>query len=175
MREALDGRQGRAHMEAVWRERADRLAERPVFAEAAHDAVGVIVLGIGAERYGIELADVAEVLPPLRATPVPGAAAMFSGIVNVHGEIRPVIDLRRFLGMETVPNGNPARLILVRKEGREIGLQVDSVEQIRWIGAAEFQMAGDGDAGYAGCIKATTKDRLTLIGTEALFAALETE
>jgi chemotaxis signal transduction protein len=173
MREALDARHGRAHMEAVWRERADRLAQRQVFAEAGQDAVGVIVLGIGKERYGIELADVAEVLAPLRATPVPGAAAVFSGIVNVHGEIRPVIDLRRFLGLETVANGDPARLILVRKGDREIGLQVDSVEQIRWIGAAEFQMAGDSDAGRSGCIKGTTQDRLTLIGTEALFAALE--
>jgi hypothetical protein len=60
----------------------------------------VIVLGIGKERYGIDLPDVAEVLPPVRATPVPGAAAVFAGVINVHGEIRPVIDLRRLLGME---------------------------------------------------------------------------
>jgi purine-binding chemotaxis protein CheW len=174
MRETWDGRPEREHMERVWRDRADRLAQRPVFAEAGQDAVGVIVLGIGKERYGIELADVAEVLAPLRATPVPGAAAVFSGIVNVHGEIRPVIDLRRFLGMETIPTGAPARMILMRKGGREVGLQIDSVEQIRWIGAADFQTAGDGESGRSGWIKATTKDRLTLIGTEALFAALET-
>ncbi len=61
-----------------------------------------MVLGIGAERYAVELRDVEEVLPPVRATPVPGAAAVFAGVINVHGEIRPVMDLRRLLGMDAV-------------------------------------------------------------------------
>src|SRR5580700_5807067 len=114
MGEAMDGNQRREHMEAVWRKRAARLAQRAVAAEAGQNSLPVIVLGVGEERYGIDLADMAEVLPPVRATPVPGAGAILAGVVNVHGEIRPVIDLRRFLGVETVPHGEPPRLILLR-------------------------------------------------------------
>ena len=87
--------QSQQHVEAAWRERAHRLSQRPDFAGAAAKHFPGVVLGIGKERYGIDLPDVAEVLPPVAPTPVPGAPAVFAGVINVHGEIRPVIDLRR--------------------------------------------------------------------------------
>ena len=160
------------HMEAVWRERADRLSQSPVLAE--ENLWPVIVLGIGAERFGVDLSDVVEVLPPVRATPVPGVPAMFSGVINVRGEIRPVIDLRRLLGMETTGNTGLARVILLRKEGREMGLQIDSVEEIRRIGPADLRSAGSRDGGCSAHIKGSTKDLLMLLSTEALFAELRT-
>jgi purine-binding chemotaxis protein CheW len=163
-------------MEAVWRERARRLSQRPNRTGAAQDAVPVVVLGIGKERYGIDLQDVAEVFPPVLPTSVPGAAAIFAGVINVHGEIRPVIDLRRLLGIETVSGGNDSRVILLRKDGREIGLQIDSVEQIRWIGPGDAQTAGNGGANsvqISAHIKGPTKDLLMLLSTEALFAELD--
>ena len=55
-------------MEAVWRERANRLSQRPVLAGAGQNAFPVIILGIGKERYGIDLPDVAEVLAPVSYT-----------------------------------------------------------------------------------------------------------
>ena len=168
MREAMDRRQGRAHMEAVWRERANRLSQRPVLAGAGQNAFPVIILGIGKERYGIDLPDVAEVLAPIRATPVPGAALMFAGVVNVHGEIRPVIDLRCLLGIETVPDGGLARVVLLRKEGREMGLQ-----QVRWIDAGDLQPTGNG-AGGSHFIKGSTTDLVMLLNTEALFTKIYT-
>ena len=138
------------------------------------DVLAVIVLGIGKERYGVELADVAEVLPAVRPTPVPGAAALFSGVVNVHGEIRPVLDLRHFLGMEAVQNGALPRVILLRKDGRAMGLEIDTVEQIRWIESGELEAAGNGGEKRSGHIKGSTKDLLMLLSTEALFAELGT-
>jgi purine-binding chemotaxis protein CheW len=163
-------------MEAVWRERAERLSERLVSSGPALNAFPVLVLGIGKERYGINLAEVAEVLPPLDPTPVPGAAAVFAGVINVHGEIRPLIDLGRYLGIErspeTVPDGH-ARVILLRKDGREMGLQIDSVEQIRWIGAGDLEAGGSGEAGRPQHIKGWTKDLLMLFGAEGLFALLQ--
>src|ERR1700733_15111977 len=163
--------------EAVRRERSLRLAERPVSGVAVQNAMPVIVLGIGKERYGIDLPDVAEVLPPVRVTPVPGAAEVCAGVVNVHGEIRPVIDLRRFLGIEmgkeTPEKDGLQRVILLRKDGRETGLRVDSVEQIRWIAAEELLAAGSPSI-PSPRIKGSTKDMLTLLSTEALFAELQT-
>jgi len=170
MREASEALEQR-RMEAVWRERAARLSERPAAAEAGQDFRPVMVLGIGAERYAVELRDVEEVLPPVRATPVPGAAAMFAGVINVHGEIRPVMDLRRLLGMDALAGSERPRVILLCKEGRQIGLQVDGVEQIRWIGSPDFK-SGE-NSGWSRYITGTTTDLLMLINTEALFAELQ--
>jgi chemotaxis signal transduction protein len=160
-------------MEAVWRERALRLSQRAISTDAGQDALPLLVLGIGKERYGIDLADVAEVLAPVRVTPVPGAAAVFAGVINVHGEIRPVIDLRRFLRIDgdasLASAADLARVILLRKNGREMGLEVDSVEQIHWIDSGNLQT--DGSSPH---VKGATKDRLMLLSTEALFAELQT-
>ena len=71
----------------------------------------------------------------------PERPQVFAGVINLHGEIRPVLDLRRFLDI-AVEEGVPARVILLRKDGRELGLQVDSVEEVRWIGAGDLQSHG---------------------------------
>jgi chemotaxis signal transduction protein len=171
-------------VQAVWRERAERLARRPVSVEAGQNIFPVLVLGIAKERYGVELGNVAEVLPLVRPTPVPGVAAVFAGVVNVHGEIRPVIDLRRYLGIEAsiepgiermqkVRSNHLARVILLRQDGREMGLQIDSVEQIRWIAAGDLEVFGNCAAAGPQHIKGSTRDLLMLLSTEALFAELQ--
>lgn len=168
MSDAID----RELIEAVWRQRADRLSKRPVLAGQTGDPV--IVLGLGESRYGIGLPDVAEVLAPVRPTRVPGAPAVFSGVINVHGEIRPVIDLKRWLGVESPRNGDLVRVILLRRRGLELGLAVDSVEQIRWISPADLQSADNGNLSSTHQIQATTKDMLRLLRTEELFRELQT-
>ena len=166
-------------VEAVWRERARRLSQRPNLT-GAQDAIQVVVLGVGKERYGIDLQDVAEVFPPVAPTPVPGAAPIVSGVINVHGEIRPVVDLGRLLGIKTAakPSSGPLeRVILLRKDDRRMGLRIDSVEQIRWIKTNELQTSSAVDTGVSRNasprIKGWTKDLLMLLSTEAIFAALE--
>lgn len=163
-------------MATVWRDRARRLSLRPNLTGAEQDAVPVVVLGIGKERYGVDLQDVAEVFPVIVPTPVPGAAAVFAGVINVHGEIRPVIDLRRLLGLETAGKRADSRVVLLRRGGRELGLQIDSVEQIRWIGsgdAAGATSSGAFPSQVSVHIKGSTKDLLMLLRTDALFAELD--
>jgi chemotaxis signal transduction protein len=160
-------------MRAVWRQRAVRLSRRPLAARTAQDDFQVMVLEIGDERYGIELADVAEVLPPIQVTPVPGAPPFFSGVVNVHGEIRPVADLKHLLGIKTAGYGNLARVILLRKQGREMGLIVDRVEQIRSVASGNLPAGGDRFTKLsARYLKELRHDTLMLLDTEALFAEL---
>jgi purine-binding chemotaxis protein CheW len=177
----MKGPDDRQEMEAVWRSRADRLSKRPAFDKDEQGTLQVIVVRLGKELYGIDLPDVAEVLPPVRATPVPGAASVFAGAINVHGEIRPVIDLGRLLGIETIGNTDPRRVILLRKEGRELGLQIDSVEQIRQIERQDdSKTTGENicptisDYISSKFIRSSTNDLLMLLSTEALFAELDT-
>lgn len=174
--------EARQHREAVWRVRANRLAKHPVADEGGQAALPVIVLGIEAERYAIDLPDVAEVLPPVRITPVPGAAAAIAGVINVHGQIRPVIDLRRLLGLGPdagmTGRAEPGRVVLLRREGREMGLLIDSVGKIVWIDPADVESEGNGNTGSPGCvlskyIRRSTKDLLMVLSTEALYAELE--
>jgi purine-binding chemotaxis protein CheW len=159
------------HMKSVWRQRALRLSRRPAVQHPEQHDMRVMVLEVGAERYGIELADVAEVLPLAPTTPVPGAAPFFAGVVNVHGEIRPVTDLKRLLQIESTATADGlAQVVLLRRRGRELGLIVDRVEQIRSIVSGNTQI--EGDALSTRYLKGLRYDALLLLNTEALFTEL---
>jgi chemotaxis signal transduction protein len=58
----------------------------------------VIVFAIEGSRYAVELRWVREVITLGFVTPVPGAPPEIVGVVNVHGTVTPVLDLRAALG-----------------------------------------------------------------------------
>lgn len=92
-----------------------------------------MVFSLQHERFAIELSELAEILPLGRCTPVPGASSEFLGVINVRGDLRPVVDLGRIV--MRVENGTaPSGIVLMlRAPGREIGLKVDQVESLREI------------------------------------------
>lgn len=167
----------RERMESVWRLRATRLSSRSSTATTTGPAneVVVMVLKIGAERYGVELEGVAEVLPPVCPTPVPGGPHALAGVIDVQGEIRPVIDLKRmlYLGSSELTADTPVPVVLLRASGRRLGLQVDGIEQILRIPSAEIRSVRDGSADLpARYFKSFTKDGLMILNANSLFAEL---
>ena len=167
----------REQMESVWRQRAARLSRRTAPSGGEKSGVQVMVLGIGDERYGIELTGVVEIFPPVCCTPVPGAPAALAGVINVHGEIRPVIDFRLMLGIpQASASGTPTPVILLRRQGRQMGIKADRVEQILTVTREELRSTGEGQTSLpTRYIKALTHDTLMLLNVDALFAELSVE
>lgn len=164
-------------MESVWRERAARLSRRRDSGATPQDLAQVVVFQIGDERYGIEISRVAGVVAPVECTPVPGAPHALAGIIEVHGEIRPVLDLRRMLGLESSGEaGEALPVVLIQRRGRQIGLRVDRVEQVRSLPRADLRPAGDGAAGLSTrYLESLTPDTLMLLSADSLFAELSKE
>jgi purine-binding chemotaxis protein CheW len=61
--------------------------------------VQLCVLEIGHETYVVDLKRVEEILPAQVATPVPRAPVFLEGVVKLRGEIVPVVDVRKRLGV----------------------------------------------------------------------------
>ncbi len=127
---------------AIYRDRAARLAERPSCGPSA-DALLFLAVGVGNERYGLEFADIAEVLPRPRIAPVPGAPPAVAGVMQVRGEIRPVLDLARLLDLPRAAARDSFAAVFLRRGARRAGLLVDRVEGIREFPAGECRPAGD--------------------------------
>jgi chemotaxis signal transduction protein len=167
------GQSSDERMNAVWRQRAARLSIPPVPATVGQSALMVLIAVLGEERYGLALTDVAEVLPAIPITPVPGAIPVFAGVIQVHGEIRAVLDLRKLVGLEAGVTTGPGRVILLCRRGRELGLKVDRTEEVRLIAAEQVQLTEAGSPSRY--IAGITTDSLMLIDAEALFAELGKE
>jgi purine-binding chemotaxis protein CheW len=82
---------------------------------------------IGGEDYAIDIMRVREIIPPLPITPVPRAPASVEGVVRLRGEVIPVLDVRRRLGVPAAAPSAKTRFLLVNVARRRIGLVVDEV------------------------------------------------
>jgi purine-binding chemotaxis protein CheW len=63
-------------------------------------------------------------------TPLPHVAAWVAGVINLRGSIASVVDLRAFLGLETLGHNPRARLLSVKFNEMVICLVVDSVSEM---------------------------------------------
>lgn len=84
---------------------------------------------LAGQRYAAPLAQVSEVLRDSDITPVPGAAEDLLGIRHLRGQIVPVMDGRRRLGLAEQPAADPAgvRVIMLLLGSQLIGLRVDTI------------------------------------------------
>ncbi|MDP9043933.1 MAG: chemotaxis protein CheW [Pseudomonadota bacterium] len=97
-------------------------------------------LRLGAEEYGIEILKVQEIRSHEPTTRVAGAPAGVVGVLNLRGDIVPVIDLRERFGM-AVGFGAETVTVVVNIAGKTVGLVVDSVSDVVPIAAAEIKAA----------------------------------
>lgn len=81
------------------------------------------------EEYAIEILKVQEIIGMMHITSVPGMPRHIRGIINLRGQIIPVIDLR--LRFECQPGIRDEKcIIVVRSNGVKTGLAVDKVSEV---------------------------------------------
>jgi purine-binding chemotaxis protein CheW len=79
--------------------------------------------------YGVNVNQVREVKNFEGATPVPCAPHYVKGVTNLRGEVVPVIDLRKRIGLSP-RTGNDAGIMVVIQDKHPIGVIVDSVIEV---------------------------------------------
>ena len=90
----------------------------------------LISFAMSDEDYGVNIQTVKEVIRHREITRLPKAPAFVKGVINLRGDIIPIIDLRERFGMEQVEYNDMTRVIVVEVEGRSIGMVVDSVSHV---------------------------------------------
>ena len=95
----------------------------------------LISFSVGEEEYGLELARVKEVIRVREITWLPKAPSFVRGIINLRGDVIPIIDLRDEFGLDSREDTAQTRVIVVEIEGRLTGLVVDSASQVVRISA----------------------------------------
>lgn len=88
----------------------------------------IAVAIIGGEEFGIEINRIVEILKGQRVFQLPNLPIFLSGVINLRGEIIPVIDLRRRFGF-TETKGKE-RIVVIRFGKEKIGLCVDNIREI---------------------------------------------
>ncbi len=98
-----------------------------------------INFSVGEEEYGLELRRVKEVIRLREITWLPKAPSFVKGIINLRGDVIPIIDLRDRFGLDSLADTAQTRVIVVEMEGRLTGFVVDSASQVVRIPADQVE------------------------------------
>ncbi|MBN1964870.1 MAG: chemotaxis protein CheW [Anaerolineae bacterium] len=101
---------------------------------AAGSPASVVICALADRRYAIPVADLVEISALVRITPLPAAPPAVLGVINRHGRVIPLLDLRQCLGMTGAVLGLETLFVVVRggpeQPDAAAGLVVDSVERV---------------------------------------------
>ena len=98
-----------------------------------------IVVSIGNEQYGIDIGYVDNIVRMQKITRVPKAQPYFKGIINLRGEIVPVMSIRRKMGLEDDVITNASRIIILKiEENGSLGIIVDEVKEVVTLATDEI-------------------------------------
>jgi purine-binding chemotaxis protein CheW len=85
---------------------------------------------LGDLEFALALASVERIVRAVAVTSLPGAPAAVLGVVNVHGDVLPVADMRQRFGLERRPVHPDDHLVLARTARRRLALAVDEARGI---------------------------------------------
>lgn len=109
----------------------EELARRAALPEEGESkTLTVLTFVLAGERYALPLGEIREVNRVAAVTPIPGLPPTVVGALGLRGQIVPVLDLHRVLGLETQDQTTDSRLVIAQHEETAAALLVDGVEDI---------------------------------------------
>lgn len=90
----------------------------------------LVTFNLVGEEFGLPILDVREIIRMVEVTPVPHSPSFVEGVINLRGQILPVIDLRKRFGLESSTADEDTRIVVVEINNNLIGLIVDGVNEV---------------------------------------------
>ncbi|HOP75155.1 MAG TPA: chemotaxis protein CheW [Bacillota bacterium] len=102
----------------------------------------LIIFKLGEEEFGVDILQVREIEKlDQNITRVPKAPAFVEGVINLRGEIVPIVDLRKRFGLSLKPIGSDTRVVIVEINDNLVGMMVDAVVEVLRINVSAIEDA----------------------------------
>lgn len=105
-----------------------------------------IVVKIGSEQYGIDISYIDNIVRMQKITRVPTSQFYFKGVINLRGEVIPVMSIRRKMGLEDDVYTGASRIIILKFEQKDaLGVVVDEVREVINLGSSDIDKVSHGN------------------------------
>lgn len=103
------------------------------------ETVQIVSFRVGSEEYGLNINVVAEVVRPLKITPLPRMPRFVEGVINLRGVIIPVVDMRKRFELSEIKNEPKKMRMMITRDAVSVspdtghhllGIVVDSVHEV---------------------------------------------
>ncbi|MED9902641.1 MAG: chemotaxis protein CheW [Lachnospiraceae bacterium] len=99
--------------------------------KVAGETTQYIVIRLGQEQYGIDIGYIDNIVRMQHITRVPKTAPYLKGVINLRGEVIPIMSIRLKMGLPADENTKSTRIIIVKLEQYgTIGMIVDEVKEV---------------------------------------------
>jgi purine-binding chemotaxis protein CheW len=99
----------------------------------------LVVFDLASESYGVDISAVREIIRMQAITRVPGAPQYVEGIINLRGQVIPVVDLRKRLDLKANEQTPDSRIVWVTINEHDVGVIVDAVTEVLRIPIASIE------------------------------------
>jgi purine-binding chemotaxis protein CheW len=92
-----------------------------------------LAFSLGSEDYALDISMIREILKPREITEIPRVPEFLLGIISLRGNIIPIFDLKRRLGLGVATIDHDSRIIVCQEGDRLAGLLIDRITQVTSI------------------------------------------
>ncbi|WP_456271722.1 chemotaxis protein [Bacillus sp. AK031] len=107
--------------------------DKGILLETGTNELEIVEFEAGGNKYGINVIKVKEIIQPLPVTAIPHAHPYMEGIIQLRGEVLPVIDMIKVLGANHESKGSQDKYIVAEFNKLRVVFHVDNVTQIHRI------------------------------------------
>jgi len=105
------------------------------------ETIQVVSFKLGSEEYGVDIAQVQEINRMVAVTHVPRAPQFMEGVINLRGQLIPIIDLRARFGMPRAEHTKNTRIVVTEIGTKRVGMVVDSVSEVLRLAVDQIEPA----------------------------------
>ncbi|RKX72950.1 MAG: chemotaxis protein CheW [Spirochaetes bacterium] len=99
----------------------------------------IVTFQLGAEKYGIDIMEVKEIVDYEEIRSIPNAPVYVEGIYNLRGDIIPIISLHKRFNLQRPENIEEDSLLILTIGGMELGIIIDKVLRVIAVDTDEIQ------------------------------------
>ncbi len=107
--------------------------KQDILLESGTNELEIIEFEMGNSRYGINVIKVKEIIEPLSVTQIPHSHPSIEGIIQLRGEVLPVINMQNVLGMRPSEDPGQEKFIVAAFNKQQVVFRVHNVTQIHRI------------------------------------------
>jgi purine-binding chemotaxis protein CheW len=145
--------------------------------ENVQETIQLCVFELSDRLFGLRIFDVQEIMEDAKITPVPTTPHFLRGVINLRGNIVPVVDIREILNLPVKPPSRESRIMILNIKKVRIGILVDAINEVAHIEKRETQteseQIGISDRKFMSNIIQYKDGFLVLLDLEHLYQAIQ--
>ena len=101
--------------------------------------VQLVIFKLGAEEFGVNIAQIREIIRVGDITKMPGCPRYVEGVINLRGQVTTVVNLRSRLGLEGKTMDVSNRIMILEVNKSLVGVMVDAVTEVKNLDATHIK------------------------------------